>query len=112
MNMNKDYGYVWRSDHDEHLEKVLLEANDGESRASFADMDTGENFDIMEREIYELATECVNGERCETVYRFTNVHRAVKHAFYLGFDRGYKYGYGKGPGEINTIPIIYEPVEA
>lgn len=108
MNMNKDYGYVWRNDHDEHLEKIMQEVKDGIDRASLADMDTETNVDILEREIYELATECVDGERCETVYRFTNVHRAILNAFHLGFSRGYKYGYSVGHGELNIIPVVEE----
>ena len=93
----------------EYEKNIANEIKDGVDRASLADIDTQSKVDIVERDVYMFAVDCMDGETANTA--FENIRQAISNAFYLGFSRGYKYGYRMGNGEINIIPLKYEPKE-
>lgn len=93
----------------EYEKNIADEIKDGVDRASLADIDTQAQVDIVERDVYMFAVDCMDGETRSTA--FENMRQAISNAFYLGFSRGYKYGYRMGNGEINLIPLKYEPKE-
>ena len=95
-----------------YMQALTNEIKNGVDRASLADIDTQSKVDIVERDLYALAAKCIKGEFCGiSESTFQNIKQSISNAFYLGFSRGYKYGYRMGNGEINIIPLKYEPKE-
>ncbi len=93
----------------EYEKNIANEIKDGVDRASLADMDTQAQVDIVERDLYMFAVDCMDSEITSTALE--NIRQAISNAFYLGFSRGHKYGYRMGNGEINVLPLKYEPKE-